>query len=67
MIAKVIVHAPTRIEAIHRMRRALGEFHVDGIKTTIPLLIRIMHSEEFVSGRISTRFIEDFLKNNVKG
>ncbi|MBI5179404.1 MAG: acetyl-CoA carboxylase biotin carboxylase subunit [Nitrospinae bacterium] len=63
MIAKVIVHAPTRMDAIHRMRRALGEFHVEGVKTTIPLLTRIMHSEEFVSGKVSTRFIEEFLKN----
>ena len=64
LIAKVVVHSPTRIDSIHRMRRALGEFHVDGIKTTVPLLLRIMGSEEFVSGKISTRFIEDFLKNN---
>ena len=61
MIGKVIVHANTRIEAIHRMRRALGEFHLSGVKTTVPLLLRIMHSEEFVKGEISTRFIEDFL------
>jgi acetyl-CoA carboxylase biotin carboxylase subunit len=61
MIGKVIVHAHTRVEAIHRMRRALGEFHINGIKTTLPLLLKIMHSEEFEKGEYSTRFIEDFL------
>jgi acetyl-CoA carboxylase biotin carboxylase subunit len=64
MIGKVIVHAHTRTEAIHRMRRALWEFHISGIKTTVPLLLKIMHSEEFVSGEISTRFIEDFLSRH---
>lgn len=64
LIGKVIVHAHTRVEAIHRMRRALGEFHLNGIKTTLPLLLKIMHSEEFEKGEVSTRFIEDFLSRH---
>jgi acetyl-CoA carboxylase biotin carboxylase subunit len=67
MIGKLIVHAHTRVEAIHRMRRALGEFHISGIKTTVPLLSKILHSEEFTSGEISTRFIEDFLHRQNTG
>ena len=63
MIGKVIVHAATRDEAIHRMMRALGEIHIAGVKTTVPLLHKIMHSAEFKSGKVSTSFLENFLKN----
>jgi len=62
LIAKIIVHAPTRQKAIHRMRRALGEFHIVGIKTTVPRLIDILMSEKFMNGDVTTRFIEDFEK-----
>ncbi len=58
MIAKLIVHRPTRIEAIATMRRALSEFHISPIKTTIPLQLRIMDNKNFQSGDIDTGFLE---------
>jgi acetyl-CoA carboxylase, biotin carboxylase subunit len=64
MIAKVIVHARTRDLAIARMRRALDAMVIEGIKTTIPLHIKIMDNADFQAGNISTRFMEDFLAEN---
>jgi acetyl-CoA carboxylase biotin carboxylase subunit len=64
MIAKVIVHARTRDLAIARMRRALDAMVVEGIKTTIPLHLRIMDNPDFQAGNFSTRFMEDFLDKN---
>src|SRR6202171_229301 len=64
MIAKVIVHARTRELAIARMRRALDAMVIEGIKTTIPLHLRIMDNADFQAGNISTRFMEDFLARN---
>lgn len=61
MIAKLIVTADTRKEAIMRMERALDEFIVEGIKTTIPLCIKIIKSDEFKSGNFSTKFLETFV------
>jgi acetyl-CoA carboxylase biotin carboxylase subunit len=58
MIGKLIVHRPTRDEAIAVMRRALGEFHVAPIKTTIPLHLQIMDNPNFRSGDVDTGFIE---------
>jgi len=58
MIAKLIVHRPTRDEAIATMRRALTEFHVSPIKTTIPLLLQIMDNQHFRRGQVDTGFIE---------
>ncbi len=60
MIAKVIVHARTRELAIARMRRALDAMVIEGIKTTIPLHLKIMDDPDFQAGNISTRFMEDF-------
>ncbi|HEX8143655.1 MAG TPA: acetyl-CoA carboxylase biotin carboxylase subunit [Pyrinomonadaceae bacterium] len=68
MIAKVIVHARTRELAIARMRRALEAMVVEGIRTTIPLHLKIMDDQAFQAGQFSTKFMEDFLSNNgVKG
>jgi acetyl-CoA carboxylase biotin carboxylase subunit len=67
MIAKVIVHARTRELAIARMRRALQAMVIEGIKTTIPLHLRIMDDPDFQAGNISTRFLEDFLSSNGAG
>src|SRR5438132_9330512 len=64
MIAKVIVHARTRELAIARMRRALEAMVIEGIKTTIPLHLKIMNDPDFQAGNISTRFLEDFLAGN---
>jgi acetyl-CoA carboxylase, biotin carboxylase subunit len=60
MIAKVIVHAPTRMEAINRMIRALEEFIIVGVKTTIPLLVDVLKHEVFQSGDFDTKFLEDY-------
>jgi acetyl-CoA carboxylase biotin carboxylase subunit len=60
MIAKLIVHARTRELAIARMRRALEMMVVEGIKTTIPLHIKIMNDERFQNGDFSTKFMEEF-------
>ena len=58
LVAKLMVHAPTRHEAIARMRRALDTFVIEGIRTTIPLHRRIMDDPDFVAGRVDTRFME---------
>lgn len=58
LIAKLVVHRRTRREAIATMRRALGEFHISPIKTTIPLHLQIMDNESFLSGHSDTGFIE---------
>ena len=60
LIAKVIVHGLTREEALARMRRALDECVVEGIKTTIPLHRRILDDPDFQKGRFSTAFLERF-------
>ncbi|WP_374720497.1 acetyl-CoA carboxylase biotin carboxylase subunit [Parageobacillus toebii] len=65
MIAKLIVHAPTREEAIARMKRALSEFIIDGIHTTIPFHIKLFEHEKFVKGEFNTKFLElyDIMKS----
>lgn len=60
MIAKLIVYAETRNEAIMRMRRALDEFIVEGVKTTIPMHKKILDDQDFQSGNISTKFMERY-------
>ena len=64
MIAKVIVHARTRDLAIARMKRALEAMVIEGIKTTIPLHLKIMDDPKFRAGDISTSFMEHFLLQN---
>ncbi|KGA97902.1 acetyl-CoA carboxylase biotin carboxylase subunit [Alkalihalobacillus alcalophilus ATCC 27647 = CGMCC 1.3604] len=59
MVAKVITHGATREEAIARMKRALSEFEVEGIDTTIPFHIRLLNHETFVSGDFNTKFLEE--------
>ena len=61
LVAKLIVHAPTRPRAIDRMRRALDEFAVLGIKTTIPLHQRIVNDPEFQSGDYTIHWLERFV------
>jgi len=58
MIGKLIVHRPTRADAIATMKRALSEFHVAPIKTTIPLHLQIMDNPNFRTGEVDTGFIE---------
>jgi acetyl-CoA carboxylase biotin carboxylase subunit len=61
LIAKLIVHAPTRIDAINRMRRALDEFAIVGIQTTIPLHQRIVDAAEFRAGDYTIHWLERFV------
>ncbi|MBH0176711.1 MAG: acetyl-CoA carboxylase biotin carboxylase subunit [Nitrospira sp.] len=61
MIAKLITHGRDRQEAMARMRRALDEFVIEGIKTTIPLHRRIFNDPDFQKGHISTAFLEQLL------
>lgn len=58
LIAKLIVHGKDRSEAIVKMRRALNEFIVDGIKTTIPFFLKILDDADFIKGNINTQFID---------
>ena len=58
LIGKLIVHRDSREEAINTMRRALAEFDVDGIKTTIPLLRKILAHPSFSAGQLDTTFVE---------
>jgi acetyl-CoA carboxylase biotin carboxylase subunit len=58
LIAKLIVHADNRDDAIRRMARALDEYIIDGIKTTIPFHKRIMANKDFIEGNIDTGFLE---------
>lgn len=60
LIAKVIAHARTRERAIARMRRALGAMIVEGIKTTIPMHLRILDDPDFAAGKLSTRFMDRY-------
>ncbi len=64
MIAKVIVHARTRDLAIARMKRALEAMVIEGIKTTIPLHLKIMDDPRFRAGDVSTSFMDYFLARN---
>jgi acetyl-CoA carboxylase biotin carboxylase subunit len=61
LVAKLIVHAPTRERAIDRMRRALDEFAVVGIKTTIPLHQRIVNDADFQAGDYTIHWLEKFV------
>lgn len=66
MVAKLIVHAATRKEAISIMRRALEEFYISPIKTTIDLHIDILEHPKFIEGDITTHFIEKHMKNELE-
>ena len=61
MIAKLIVTAQTREEAINKMKRALDEFVIEGIKTTIPFHQQLMVHPDYVAGNYTTKFMEDFV------
>ena len=60
MIAKLIVTARTREEAIDKLERALGEFVIEGVKTTIPFHQQLLQNEDFRRGVYTTKFMEDF-------
>lgn len=58
LLAKLIVTAPTRMQAIAKMKRALDEFVIEGVKTTIPFHKNMMNSKDFVNGNFDTKFLE---------
>ena len=60
MIAKLITTAQTREEAINKMRRALDEFVIEGIKTTIPFHRKLMDHPDYISGNYTTKFMDNF-------
>ncbi len=59
LLGKLLVHAPSRDEAIRRMARALDEFALDGVETSVPFLRRVMAEEDFRAGRLSVRYLEE--------
>ncbi|QNK86375.1 acetyl-CoA carboxylase biotin carboxylase subunit [Sporosarcina sp. resist] len=64
MVAKLIVHADTREEAVARMKRALDEFIIEGVETTIPFHLKLMDNEVFKSGDFDTKFLERYTVMN---
>ncbi len=66
LIAKLIVWGPTRKEAILRARKALSEYRVEGIKTTIPLHLQLLQDEAFLSGQYHTAHLEHLLASRAK-
>ncbi|WP_440879975.1 acetyl-CoA carboxylase biotin carboxylase subunit [Tenacibaculum sp. C7A-26P2] len=64
MIAKLIVTAQTREEAINKMKRALDEYVIEGVKTTIPFHRQLMDHPDYVAGNYTTKFMEDFEMNS---
>lgn len=61
LIAKLIVHGRNRAEAIEKMRRALDEFIIEGIKTTIPFHKKVFNNQDFINGDFNTGFIESMI------
>ncbi|MBS9766663.1 MAG: acetyl-CoA carboxylase biotin carboxylase subunit [Flavobacteriaceae bacterium] len=61
MIAKLITTAQTREEAISKMKRALDEFVIEGVKTTIPFHRQLMDNKDYIAGNYTTKFMEDFV------
>ena len=66
MIAKLITTAQTREEAINKMKRALDEFVIEGIKTTIPFHRQLMDHPDYLAGNYTTKFMEDFVMEKPK-
>jgi hypothetical protein len=64
MIAKLITTAQTRQEAINKMKRALDEFVIEGVKTTIPFHRQLMDEEQYVAGNYTTAFMDTFKMND---
>lgn len=60
MIGKLIVTAQTREEALKKMHRALSEYIIDGVKSTIPFHLQLFEDEQFKKGNFTTKFLEDF-------
>ena len=63
MIAKLIVHGTNRNECLMRLRRALGEYVIDGLNTTIKLHQRLMEAPDFINGDYNIHWLETFVTN----
>jgi acetyl-CoA carboxylase biotin carboxylase subunit len=66
LLAKLIVHGYNREEALERMKRALEEFIIEGVPTTIPFHKQVMKDERFITGRFNTHFLDDFKLESVE-
>ena len=66
LMAKLIVWGKDRLEAISRAKRALEEFTIEGIKTTIPFHLQVLKDERFLSGKFDTHFLENFTLQNTE-
>jgi acetyl-CoA carboxylase biotin carboxylase subunit len=64
MVGKLLVHQATRQEAINCMRRCLNELKIEGIKTSVPLQLKILEHSDFQAGNIDTGFIERHFGQN---
>lgn len=67
MVAKLITYGATREEALSRMKRALQEFVIDGVKTTIPFHLKLLNHEKFIEGDFNTKFLEMYDLNEEEG
>ena len=67
MIGKLIVRGETREEALAVCRRALDEFEIEGVVTTVPFLKKLVRSKDFVAGHYDTGFVENFLQEIAAG
>ncbi|MEY4282082.1 MAG: acetyl-CoA carboxylase biotin carboxylase subunit [Bacteroidota bacterium] len=65
MIAKLIVHAPTRNEAIQKMSRVIDEYYIKGIQTTLPFGKWAIHTDAFVNGNFDTKFIDTYFNSDL--
>jgi len=61
MLAKVVTHGATRDQAIDRMKQVLRDMRIDGLRTTIPFLQRLMEDEGFLNGRVHTRYVREVM------
>jgi acetyl-CoA carboxylase biotin carboxylase subunit len=66
LIGKLIVHGRTRAECLHRLRRAIDEFVVDGVKTTLPLFQRLIREPEIISADYDIHWLEGYLARGSK-
>ena len=64
LIGKLIVYGRTRAECLQRLRRAVDEFVVDGVKTTLPLFQRLIKEPDIIAGNYDIHWLEKFLKDN---
>jgi acetyl-CoA carboxylase biotin carboxylase subunit len=62
LLSKLVAHAPTRAEAAARLTRALDEYFVGGIKTTLPLFRRVLRHPDFLAGKLDTGFLDRMLE-----